>query len=286
LTDIGKVIENVEARWQSPLLKNCRKLFSGVFMPSHDHSHHHRVWNYAKSILLFWHRYSGSTDRQFVEELIIAAYFHDTGMVIDPGINHGKASKKICLEFFKSPGFCPVSPAPDSLKRISDAIESHDDKSLKTGADGLTREEVPDLGVLLAAADDLDAYGKIGIYRYAEIYLLRGLQPEDLPGKVSGNVWDRFESMRASLGFLNDLIDRHEPRFREVYDFYLRLGQAMASVSERSALESELIRMIGDALRQKTNLLHRDRILPESSFDKEIREWFRRLDLEIQARII
>ena len=32
---------------------------------------------------------------------------------------------------------------------------------------------------ILSVADDLDAFGFTGIYRYLEIYLTRGINPED-----------------------------------------------------------------------------------------------------------
>ena len=33
---------------------------------------------------------------------------------------------------------------------------------------------------ILSVADDLDAFGFIGIYRYSEIYLTRGIDPEKI----------------------------------------------------------------------------------------------------------
>ena len=37
-----------------------------------------------------------------------------------------------------------------------------------------------DLLTILSVSDDLDAFGYIGIYRYTEIYLTRGIDPEKI----------------------------------------------------------------------------------------------------------
>ena len=63
---------------------------------SHDLSHHKRVWNYAKEILLL---YDDQADKLFVDKLLITCYLHDLGMSIDPGSKHGLSSKMLSAEF-------------------------------------------------------------------------------------------------------------------------------------------------------------------------------------------
>ena len=42
----------------------------------------------------------------------------------------------------------------------------------------LRRQDRNDLLTVLSVADDLDAFGFTGIYRYSEIYLTRGINPD------------------------------------------------------------------------------------------------------------
>ena len=165
------------------------------------------------------------------------------------------------------------------MESILHAIEHHDDKAL-ISTRKLRPGEVPGLLTLLSASDDLDAFGNIGIYRYAEIYLVRGISPENLPRRIARNVKNRFDNLENTFGYLEDFILVQEKRYRQVYDFCLRLMDAFASRDEKPSWEPELIGMIRDSITNQHSLLKTGRILPITEFDKEINAWFRELDAE------
>lgn len=276
-------IRESEAKWLSLLYEHCRELFTGVFLPSHDETHHARVWSHARSLLLMLDHSGIKFPEPFPDELIITSFFHDVGLVRTPGEQHGIEGRKICEEFFSGPG--TTDPGNESLGRMLHAIEHHDDKSLKSVNETTGAGDTPDLLDLLTTADDMDAFGLLGIYRYAEIYLLRGTEPSHLPGLVSTNVRDRFENLRNRFGNNVEFIREQEARFRLVYDFYLKLAQAYASKSERPSWEPVLVDLIRDSLRSRQNLLLSSRILPPKAFGSGIRDWFRALDSENRSGV-
>ena len=308
MKQIREIIREAEDRWLKQLYMHCRKLFAGVFLPSHDHLHHARVWSHARSLLLTLDTAGMTIPEELPGQLLIASFFHDTGLIRTPGEKHGKESRLLCEDFFNSPGSGDKRPGRShhggdhhgsghqdhhggdhhggehhggehhwvkSFDDILYAIEHHDDKSLKTPVNS-----VPDLLRLLSTSDDLDAFGLTGIYRYAEIFLLRGMEPEQLPRKICTNVRDRFENIRNSFGHLDAFIKLHESRFRQVYEFYLRLGQAYASRDEKPSWEPVLIEIFRDSIQRKENLLGTGRILPGTETDNRILEWFNALDRE------
>ncbi len=291
-------LEEAEKRWLSTLSLHCNNLFEGVFLPSHDHLHHIRVWSHARRLIQLLDRSGIELPDHLPEELIISVFFHDVGLIRTPGEQHGLESRRLCEEFFEdhvsdqtgqeskkvSRVSIPAVPAGDSLNRILHAIEHHDDKSLKSGSAGIRPGVLPQLLGLLSASDDLDAFGKMGIYRYAEIYLLRGISPEELPGLVCDNVQNRYNNLKNIFGELKDFINEQEGRFRQVYNFYLNLAQGYAGQDERPVWEPQLIRIIYNALLREENLLETDRSLPETDFETEIGDWFRALDKENSGR--
>lgn len=74
--------------------------------------------------------------------------------------------EKICIQYFEENKL----PKPDRFEEILFAIENHDDKDYKQN-----NTEPNSVFSILCNADDLDAFGKVGIVRYTEIYLLREL---------------------------------------------------------------------------------------------------------------
>ncbi len=278
--EIQEIVTKAEDRWLAALYRHCGELFSGVFLPSHDHLHHNRVWSHARSLLFMLSDKNMTLPESLPEQLLIACFFHDTGLLHSCGEQHGRESRRLCEEFFLHSVSGVQKPGDSSFQAILHAIEHHDDKSLRPSGPGSRRQITPGLLSLLSVSDDLDAFGRMGTYRYAEIYLLRGLRPEDLPLRVAENVKDRFMNLRSTFSYLGDFLLIQEKRFLLVYDFYLRLAQAYSSRNENPTWEPVLIEMIRDSLINRVNLLEAGRVLPAGEFDKDIREWFNALDRE------
>jgi HD superfamily phosphodiesterase len=296
LKTAAEIIRETETRWYESLDRHCRGLFSGSFLPSHDHSHHARVWSYARSLLLLLDENGTRISRNLAEELIIASFFHDTGLIRTSSERHGRESRRFCEEFFSREAAGIPKPATESLPAVLNAIEHHDDKSLRKGNPaGGSPEELPGLLSLLSCADDLDAFGYIGIYRYAEIYLMRGLKPEQLPGKVCENVKSRFDNIKSGFVLPDEFLKLQESRFLLTYEFYLHLAQAYAAGDERPSWEPGLIALIASGIRDHRNLLKADRELPAREqngaelagreFDKNMGDWFRELDAELKPHL-
>lgn len=278
---LKELIREAETTWFDLLYRHCAGLFSGTFLPSHDHFHHARVWDHARGLLLLLDEYGVTIPVYYPEQLLIAAFFHDAGLIRSSGEQHGKESRLLCEEFLSDPAIGPPKPGKTTLESILHAIEHHDDKAL-ISTRKLRPGEVPGLLNLLSASDDLDAFGNIGIYRYVEIYLVRGIAPEELPRRIARDVKNRFDNLKNTFGYLEDFIQVQEKRYRQVYDFCLRLMDAFASRNEIPSWEPELIRIIGESITNQHNLLKTGRILPKTEFDKEINAWFRELNAEIR----
>lgn len=175
-------------------------------MVSHGLSHHRRVWGYAKEILS-----EGfiQADGQFIDKLLIACYMHDIGMSIDQGLRHGSHSSALCREFLQN-NFTGFSDTADLLS----AVESHDDKTYSLPGKG------NDLLRILSVADDLDAFGYTGIFRYSEIYLLRKVSFADLGTKVLENASGRYANFLAEFGSSEKLVSIHSERYGQLVSFF------------------------------------------------------------------
>lgn len=214
-------IKSVEDVWLNLLYENCKSEFSKVKFPSHDHNHHLRVWKYAKTILRELNKTNYKSSYDDIEACIISVFFHDIGLTKTINeIGHGAQSAKICKAFFQRDGL--VLP-----KRFSDillAITNHDDKKYKSAvyANDFQKNSVASI---LCVADDLDAFGLLGVLRYAEIYLLRGITLEELPIKVLDNLDTRYGNFLKVYGDLTNLVQIHKERYIDTRDFYLRLSR-------------------------------------------------------------
>ncbi|HEY9125028.1 MAG TPA: metalloprotease family protein [Bacteroidales bacterium] len=186
-TSIGNIILDIENQWKQELYGHCAAIFKTCHIPSHDQTHHARVWNYASSLAVSLYFRGYPVDKPFLTKLIICCFFHDTGLSVTLDASHGKASANICKEYFKN-------IAINGFEEILRAIEFHENKddkklSLKKNL----------LGSLLTIADDLDAFGYTGIYRYAEVYSLRGIDIAEISSSVLINAKARYQRIVKSL---------------------------------------------------------------------------------------
>lgn len=202
-------ITAAEKRYLAPLKEECSKLFSVTPIPSHDHLHHERVWKNASLLLQRLYDTGMLTDNRMPVKAIIAAFFHDTGLTVNRGEDHGKESRKLCRDFLQKTGI-----HKDEQEDILDAVERHDDKIYASGSDPAS------LAAILSVADDMDAFGEEGIARYLEIYSMRGITDREMPDLVISNVMSRFRHMESTYNMFPDLIDEQRTRVQTVTDYF------------------------------------------------------------------
>lgn len=189
-TDFDKTIDQVSKTWMPDIIEFLEAQYQNKWMPSHDISHHRRVWHNAIELSHTILSDRSSVRPSFFDELIICCFFHDTGLIVDPGEFHGQESKRFTIRFLKS---CGQKVNFDTTPLL-DAIEKHDDKNYQT-----ENYNTNLLFEILSLADDIDALGAIGLYRYIEIYLVRGLEAEKIPELILSNVRKRYDHLAAKL---------------------------------------------------------------------------------------
>jgi hypothetical protein len=208
-------IAQAEDTWLELLHAHADELFKQSFLPSHDQDHHRRVWHICRELLRELYANHSPVDQSLVSGVLIAAYFHDLGMVHSAEIEHGRLGREICIKFFADRNL--VIPA--RYREILRAVELHDLKDERVYR-GLYPGQAPDILSILSIADDLDALGIIGTYRYAEIYLKRGIRLKDLGEEVLGNVKVRFSNILEHCRIGPDLVNRYRKRYAELVDFF------------------------------------------------------------------
>lgn len=206
-------IKTAEEKWLTSLFKFCIELFGTVQIPSHDHTHHLRVWNYSKEILgAISNSYKISYDK--VEACLIASLFHDTGLTKTIKENHGQQSKQLCIQYFEENHLSK----PHQWDDILNTIEKHDDKNYK-----LNSTAPDDILSIVCNADDLDAFGNIGTVRYTEIYLLRGNSLIELPDLVLQNIDKRFSNFEKTYKGFKTLYEKHKENYLITKRFFENL---------------------------------------------------------------
>ena len=97
-------IDQAETTWLEVLYKHAKALFQNGSLPSHDHTHHLRVWNLCKSLLTEIASFNSRMDYELVYGILIAAFFHDLGMVFSTREDHGRLSRENCEQWFRDTG--------------------------------------------------------------------------------------------------------------------------------------------------------------------------------------
>jgi HD superfamily phosphodiesterase len=207
--NVTVIFESAELQFKQILEDFFVKVYDEKSLSSHGIDHHRRVWNYAREISLFLFRNNILSDPLIPSNLIIACYLHDIGMSIDKGIRHGQHSRDLCTIFLKENNL-KESDYDDVLL----AIENHDNKEYYAS------EEKYDLLTILSAADDLDAFGFTGIYRYAEIYLARDIDRNEIGDLIKGNASKRFENFERSFKVIDTLVDKQRLRYQLLDTFF------------------------------------------------------------------
>lgn len=202
-------VYNAEKKYLNLLEDFFARTWGETILWSHDIDHHRRVWQFARELLATVSGSSDSCPQISPEQLIVACYLHDLGMSADPGADHGILSSHLCKRFLAENNLSE-SQFADTLS----AIENHDNKEIPYAS---SQNQILKI---LSAADDLDAFGFIGIYRYYEIYLARGVPPREIGHMISRNAGLRFTNFKAAFGPFRELISRHTERYLVLDEFY------------------------------------------------------------------
>jgi hypothetical protein len=215
MNDIKVLIKEVENEWLDLLYKQVKSIFKNYPIPSHSEHHHLRVWNYAVKLVEELYKKGTVIESTDLENLIIAVFFHDTGLIQTRGRDHGKSGVGICKKWLEENSL--ISQV-DSQK-IFYAIEHHDNKVYLSKTPLSSEGKINLLGIL-GICDDLDAFGYCGIYRYTEIYLLRGTALEELGQQVISNVCVRFGNFLHQCIQFPDIIKIHTLRYGITEQFF------------------------------------------------------------------
>jgi hypothetical protein len=238
------IVEETEKRWLDVLFNACEQYFSGFNLPSHDHNHHLRVWQNAKRLMCALCAVGKEFSPSFIEQLIIAIFFHDTGLTLTYSEKHGKAGSDNCQRFFDKNHL-----KPKNFTKILTLIENHENKTYSDSS------VLPDsCEAILSAADDIDAFGVIGVFRYFEIYNLRDITIEKLPEKVIQNLDNRFNNLQKLYGNLDEYFNEIRLKYWITREFYLNLEENFRK-SEDDIKASKVIRILAsDFLSQQKEL--------------------------------
>ncbi|MGW8316732.1 MAG: hypothetical protein ACWGNV_14105 [Bacteroidales bacterium] len=276
-------IGEAEALWLSQLEHNAKQVFNSSWLPSHDHTHHRRVWNLCRRLIREMDRLQVAIDYSLVEGILIAAWFHDLGMASTTGEKHGATGRSLCASWLRN----NTLPAPQRYREIMDAIEFHDIKDARTH-EGIIAGASPGILPVLSVADDLEALGVIGIYRYTEIYLLRGIGMDRLGEKVLQNVAHRMENL-ASCTACGKILSAFESEQQALTDFFKAYVRQLSQYPDTSDLFTgpagvvNQIRILG--LEKHVRPEAMVDLLPEDRADDDVFQYFKKLKNDwIQAR--
>jgi hypothetical protein len=129
-------------------------------------------------------------------------------------------------------------------------------------------------------ADDLEALGTIGIYRYAEIYLQRGIPLRELGNRILENVKTRFENLSYGCPLCARVVEKYRQQYDEIRLFYEQYNLQLKSISQPETVSSGPLGVINYIRTADMN---------NTSIDygqTEVTDYFRKLANELdQARL-
>lgn len=205
----------MQNQWLPEVESACKQAFAGSHIPSHDFNHHRRVWRYANEITSYLESTSANTEQCYFD-LMVACYFHDTGLTINTNEDHGSDSLQLLKRWIEA----NPTVKPWISQSAYDAVLLHDDKSYKQHKFSKEPLSLDNTLAILCLADDMDALGYLGILRYTEIYLMRGIPPEALPAKVATNLESRFRFIEASIERIPELYQNQRQRYSITAQFF------------------------------------------------------------------
>lgn len=243
-------INTVEQKQLNTLYKYISNVFANTNLPSHDAQHHLRVWLHCRGLIIELHKAGVKIPKNLIENAIVACFFHDSGLTIDIGEMHGKLGGQICRDYYNQ---YPNIIVKD-IDAVVQAIEFHDDKSVKSGV--VTKpEDMVCLNRLVSTADDLDAIGIIGVFRYTEIYLKRGIPDNELPKKIIKNLKNRFTSFTNAYSSLHRFTDKQRLRYLETANFFTELDSLMTLGTNNPDGQLAVFNILKEQLVEKENTI-------------------------------
>jgi len=216
--DLTGSIESAEKKYKQILEEFFTSVYPEIALSSHGIDHHRRVWKYARELLITIPPENTPDTLRLPENLIIACYLHDIGMSVDPGIKHGKLSRNICSRFLIDHNL-----SENDFTEVLEAIEYHDNK------DYTSNSFMNSLLTILSVADDLDAFGCIGIFRYSEIYLTRETGYDKIGYMIRENAQKRYDYFIKTFGSIDDLVIKHWERYYLLDMFFAKYNEQLPS---------------------------------------------------------
>ena len=244
-------ISTIEERWLVLLYRHCRSHFQEVFLPSHNHQHHLRVWYYAKELIHALSEHGIPFPDTLIEEIMFAIFFHDVGMSVTMGENHGKISADLFQAFMTD----KETQTDANREAIYLAIRNHDRKNYDEVSFEVAVERKNILPAVVNISDDLDAFGYTGVYRYLEIYLLREVHPDLLAGKISENLSRRFSNLSFTMGKIARFVEKHKIRYQQAIGFFKALSETGYIPDKELSGPSGVVSLVRDlVIGQKNDL--------------------------------
>lgn len=281
MNSIKSNIQYVEDIWLDELYAFCKKEFSKIRLHSHDHLHHMRVWQNAKELLVELEKQEISISKNYIEKIMIAVFFHDVGLTktMDE-IGHGLISSEMCKSFLKEKKISP-------LKRFDDlfnAIQKHDDKQYKYMVyhENLSKNNILSI---LCVSDDLDAFGAIGVFRYAEIYLLRDNDVNSLADRVLKNLESRYANFHALYSNSDIFTQMQKKRYEYTRDFYRNLQRELSikgyKINTLSGAVGVLNSLIANITKGSETILSISDIMLRKSRDNYVLTFYKQFKEEV-----
>ena len=268
-------IDRAEETWLDALYDHAKALFQKSPLPSHDHTHHMRVWNLSKSLLREIATFNSRIDQSLVEGVLIATFFHDLGMATSTREDHGRLGSECCMRWFRDRG----RTKPERFEEITRAIELHDRKDLQMYK-SFSPDTAPEILGILSVADDLEALGIIGIFRYTEIYLERNIPLEELGTRILANVLTRFEHISDGCRLCDRMLEKYRQQYDELWLFFQEYNIQLKAVSQVYAVSSGPLGVINYIRKHGLDKIALDRA------HSEVNDYFRKLEYELdQARL-
>ncbi|MBW2976827.1 HD domain-containing protein [Candidatus Woesearchaeota archaeon] len=283
MNNLELLFEDVEDKWLGMLLNYCREQFEKVKLPSHNHLHHLRVWLNAKELFQELQKNNVEISKNDIEKAVIAIFFHDIGMVKTIEVEHGTVSRQMCESFFENNNLKKI----EGFDEVLDAIQKHDEKEYRSTVyhGSLSPKNV--LSVL-CISDDLDAFGALGVFRYAEIYLLRNVPIEDLPLKVLKNLESRYKNFHnICYSHLSNFTKKQRNRYELTRKFYHDLEKELKENKYSKEIEFGVIGALNIFIREiiegKTPILEISDKVFKTSNDGYTIKFFEQFKKEAEA---